>query len=178
MSIPTLQTPRLTLRPMRGEDWPAYREMMATDRARFLDGPYQDIDAWGLFCADHAGWDLRGSGALMIDIRETRECAGQVCLNASPFFPEPELGWFLYEAFEGKGYASEAAAALKNWAFDKGGFERLVSFIAPDNAPSVAIVSRLGAVQDPTAKPRMPHELVFVHQPPPCLSSQSAGEGG
>ena len=35
--IPTLTTSRLTLRPMRFDDWPAYRQLMASERAH-LDG--------------------------------------------------------------------------------------------------------------------------------------------
>ena len=55
-----------------------------------------------------------GHGALMVDARARGECVGQVGINGGPLFPEKELGWFVYEEAEGYGYATEAAAALRD----------------------------------------------------------------
>jgi RimJ/RimL family protein N-acetyltransferase len=63
--------------------------------------------------------------------------------------PEPEMGWALYDGFEGQGYATEAATAARDWA--KGRLASLVSYTHGSNARSVAVAERLGAVHDPDA---------------------------
>lgn len=74
--IPTFGTSRLILRAMRSDDWPAYLALMTSDRAQFMGGPFLDAVAWGMFCSDHAQWDLFGCGALMIDYQATGACGG------------------------------------------------------------------------------------------------------
>jgi RimJ/RimL family protein N-acetyltransferase len=140
--IPTLITDRLRLRAPVPGDFPAYQRMMASPRARFMGGPFDLRAAWGMFCHDAACWPLFGHGALMIELRSTGECIGQVGINHGPLFPEQELGWLLYDGHEGHGYATEAARALRDWAFATLKLSTLVSYMAPDNAMSAAVAKR------------------------------------
>jgi len=112
-TIPTLTTERLFLRPPVVGDFPAYALLLSSPRANYMGGPYAQRAAWGLFCHDVACWELFGHGGLMIDLRTTGECVGQVGINHGPLFPEKELGWQLYEGHEGRGYATEAAMAMR-----------------------------------------------------------------
>ncbi|EKF60069.1 N-acetyltransferase GCN5 [Agrobacterium albertimagni AOL15] len=163
--IPTLTTSRLTLRPMRFDDWPAYRQLMASERAQFMGGPFSDAAAWGMFCSDYAQWDLLGCGALMIEDQASGACIGQVGINAGPLFPEFELGWFVYPEFEGRGYAREAAETLLSWARDIQKLPSLVSYVDPENTRSAGLALRLGAVLDPSAERPAPEDLVYRHYP-------------
>ncbi len=163
MSAPLIVTERLALRAMVAGDFPAYRDMMASDRARFMGGPFTEAAAWGLFCHDHAGWSLFGLGALMIDKRRTGETIGQVGINRGPLFPETELGWTLYDGHEWHGYATEAAAGLRDWALAEGRLTTLVSYTHPGNHASQAVARRLGAVIDPDAPRQDPEDVVFRH---------------
>jgi RimJ/RimL family protein N-acetyltransferase len=55
-TIPTIETPRLILRPPVIGDFPAYAALLASPRARWLmGGPHGEKAAWGLFCNDVAG---------------------------------------------------------------------------------------------------------------------------
>jgi RimJ/RimL family protein N-acetyltransferase len=54
---------------------------------------------------------------------------------------QPELGWTLLPEHRGRGYATEAARAVRD-AFQGG---RLVSLITPANLPSRRVAERLGA---------------------------------
>ena len=163
MLAPTLQTGRLTLRPMVAADFPAYAAMMASPRARGMGGPFGERAAWGMFCHDAAGWALFDHGALMIRRDDSGETIGQVGLNAGPLFPEPELGWMLYHGQEGQGFATEAAGALRDWAFSALPLDSLVSYTDPDNHASQAVARRLGAVLDTGATGQEPTDLVFRH---------------
>jgi RimJ/RimL family protein N-acetyltransferase len=161
MTIPTLTTERLILRAPTIADFPAYEALMASPRAVYMGGPFDQRAAWGMFTSDLAMWSLYGHGALMIDLRETGECVGQVGINHGPLFPEKELGWLLYGGFEGRGYATEAGAAMRDWAVEALGLTTLVSYFDPENHPSMAVSARLGGVRDDDAPVQDPGDVVY-----------------
>jgi RimJ/RimL family protein N-acetyltransferase len=163
--IPTLQTARLVLRPPALADYPEFRTIMQSDRARYMGGPFDDWGAWGMFCHDIAGWSIFGHGALMIERASDGRCIGEVNINHGPLFPEKELGWMLYEGHEGHGYATEAAAAYRDWAFAELGLATLVSYCHPDNRRSIAVAERLGATRDDNAPREDPEDVVMRHLP-------------
>lgn len=167
---PRLTTQRLTLRAPSMQDWPAYQDMMASERAQYMGGPFDTFAAWGLFCHEIGEWALMDLGALMIDTSDGTT-VGLVGLNSGPLFPEIELGWMLFDGFEGQGYAFEAAQALRDWGFGPRGLDTLVSYIDPENLSSQALARRLGAVLDPTAEPPDEGDLVFRH----TKNTQTAG---
>jgi RimJ/RimL family protein N-acetyltransferase len=161
--IPTLETERLILRPMKMEDWPEYVELMQSERAQFMGGPVTKAVAWGMFCHDMAQWALMGHGALMVDNCNSGQCLGQVCIYHGPLFPEHELGWFVYWHDEGTGVAFEAASAMRNWALKERHVTSLVSYVDPGNARSRNLAERLGAILDDSAPRPDPNDLVFRH---------------
>lgn len=175
--IPQLTTPRLRLRAMTRADWPDYAALMMSERAQFMGGPFDQPRAWGMFCADHAQWDLLGCGALMIEDRTTGRALGQVAINGGPLFPEWELGWLLYPAAEGRGLAFEAASTLQNWARETRRLPTLVSYVDPGNHRSRRLAERLGAVQDATASRPDPADLVYRHFGTPQGTAEGAGMG-
>lgn len=148
-------------------DWPAYRDMMASDRAIYMGGPFDTFAAWGLFCHEIGKWALFDFGALMIDTADDTT-VGLVGLNAGPLFPETELGWMLHDGYEGHGYAFEAAQALRDWAFDTHGLSTLVSYIDPNKLQSQALARRLWAQLDPDAVVPEEGDLVFRHPKAPA----------
>ena len=164
MTAPTLHTARLTLRPPVAGDWPGYAAFLASDRSVGMGGPLGTRDAWGVFCHDIALWSLYGHGALMLDLISTGETVGQVGINAGPLFPETELGWMLYAGHEGRGYAAEAATALRNWGQAVRGLATLVSYVDPDNLRSAAVALRLGAGLDTQARGLDETDLVYRHR--------------
>ena len=148
--IPTLVTPRLTLRAPQMTDFPAYRGFVTSPRAVYMGGPHDAAKAWDWFCNDVAQWQLLNMGGLIVTLND--QPIGQVALCHGPIFPEPQLGWFLFSAaHEGQGYATEAAAALLQWALGPRGLTTLVSYVDPANAASAALARRLGGQPDPKA---------------------------
>jgi len=57
---------------------------------------------------------------------------------------ETELGWLLAREHWGQGYATEAALALRDWAFEERGLTRLISLIQHENLRSIRVAERLG----------------------------------
>jgi RimJ/RimL family protein N-acetyltransferase len=58
------------------------------------------------------------------------------------------LGYWLRSDREGRGYTTEAAAAVLLWAFGPLGLERMGVCVAPGNAPSLRVVEKLGFVRE------------------------------
>jgi RimJ/RimL family protein N-acetyltransferase len=58
--------------------------------------------------------------------------------------PETEIGWTLAHEHWGHGYATEAALALRDWAFGERGLTRLISLIQHGNLRSVRVAEKLG----------------------------------
>ncbi len=65
------------------------------------------------------------------------------------FAPAVEIGWRIRRDCWRKGYAAEAAAAALAYGFQELGLEEIVSFTIPANAPSRAVMARLGMTHDP-----------------------------
>ncbi len=161
---PTLTTDRLTLRPQRLDDFEAYSELLTSDRCRFMGGPHDSTTAWLWFASDIVQWRFFGHGGLAVVENRSGVCVGQVVLNRLPGFPERELGWMVYEEFEGNGYMTEAAACLKSYAFETLGLSTLVSYISRENVRSIALAKRIGGRVDPEADGPEPYDLVYRYQ--------------
>jgi RimJ/RimL family protein N-acetyltransferase len=166
MTTPTLTTDRLTLRAPRLVDFPVYAAFLASERSKGVGGPLDTRQAWDYFCHDTALWSLAGHGALMMDLSATGETIGSISVNSGPLFPETELGWMVYDGFTGRGYATEAARAVRDWVFASLGLTTLVSYIDPANAASIRVAQRLGGVIDPDAPtPFDEPDLVYRYHP-------------
>ncbi len=166
---PVLRTERLILRAPGPQDWPAWRAMMQSDRAQFIRP--DDLDEgriWRAFGHAIGHWVLRGFGNFVFTLHDSDAALG----SAGPWFPagwpEREIGWSVWAAAaEGKGYAAEAAGAARDHAFNTLGWDTAVSYVHPDNARSIALAERLGAVRDPHAdSPGDAPCLVFRHPRP------------
>jgi RimJ/RimL family protein N-acetyltransferase len=57
---------------------------------------------------------------------------------------EIELGWMLTRDAWGRGYASEAAAAARDWALSEVRPRRLISLIHPQNHRSMRVATKIG----------------------------------
>ncbi len=58
--------------------------------------------------------------------------------------PEVEIGYRFIQAMWGKGYATEAAKAVRDYAFTVLGMNRLIAIIEPNNAPSIRVAEKIG----------------------------------
>lgn len=147
--IPTITTERLILRPYKRSDWDRYFAFASSERSKFMGGPMDDEKAWGWFTNDIASWALFGFGALAIDLEE--KIIGFAGLVHPPTFPEAENGWALFDGHEGNGYATEAAAAMLDFAFKSTNLTTVVSYVDQNNVASQAVAKRIGGILDPNA---------------------------
>ena len=161
--IPTLTTERLVLRAPEMDDFAAYAAFLTTARSAGIGGPLDTKGAWAYFTHDAALWHLVGHGALMMVRRDTGEVAGSLGVSAGPLFDEAELGWMVYDGHSRQGLATEAGAALRDWALGPRALPTLVSYVGVDNAPSRRVAVKLGAVLDGVVRPQGPGTLTYRH---------------
>ena len=146
-SAPTLTTTRLTLRGPIESDLAPYSDfIVASPRMDSLGGNDNANQAWGGFIAGIGHWHMRGFGFFTIVDTATDTPVGRCGLLNHVGWPEPELAYHMFDNGEGRGYAFEAALAVRHWAGETLGLGPLVSIIAKANTRSIALATRLGAV--------------------------------
>jgi RimJ/RimL family protein N-acetyltransferase len=147
--IPRLETQRLVLRELRGEDFEALAIFLAdAEVMRYLTGePLTRGDAWRNLATSIGHWHLRGYGAWAVERKADGAFIGRVGMLKPEGWPGLEIGWTLGRPYWGHGYATEAARAAMNYAFLTQPVDRIISVIDPDNTPSQAVARRLGEVR-------------------------------
>ncbi len=167
LHIPTLRTERLVLRAPGMQDWPAWRDFLASERTVFVGGKQTEDRAFADLASMIGHWNLRGYGRWIVADPTSDQALGSVGLYYPVGWPEPEIAWTVFEHAEGKGYAHEAAKATRHYAYHTLGLTTLVSCIEPDNQRSIALAERMGARFESTFQHATIGELlVYRHQGP------------
>lgn len=160
-----ITTARLTLRKPIAADLAAAAAFWASDRSHLMGGPWTPAQTAIEMDDLHAQWDKHGFSLFTVVLNATGDAIGGI----GPFFPdgypEPELGWSLWDArYEGQGLAFEAAMAARDWFFATTSFQTAVSFTDPANARSHRLCERMGAVIDDLAAcPFPPPVSIYRH---------------
>jgi RimJ/RimL family protein N-acetyltransferase len=93
-------------------------------------------------------WEAHGFGHWAAESRADGAFVGFAGIAFPAFLPEladrPELGWRLDRAVWGRGLATEAGLAARDWAFREAGMPELISIIHPDNAASRRVAEKVG----------------------------------
>jgi RimJ/RimL family protein N-acetyltransferase len=74
-----------------------------------------------------------------------------------------ELGWALAREAWGHGYATEAARAVREWAYAERAVDRLISLIDPRNVRSIRVADKLGAAPERLVTTDHGPAIVWVH---------------
>lgn len=120
---PTIETPRLLLRPFAPSDAPEVRRL-AGEREIALNTssvphPYEDgmAEAW---IAQHQEFFEKAEHVICAIVeRESKTLAGAAGLLLNAEHRHAELGYWIGKPFWGRGYATEAAKALLDYAFER-----------------------------------------------------------
>ena len=170
MSVPVLDTERLTLRGFRGGDFEPMAEFYADPISQFYGGPCSREEGWRKFAAYPGHWALRGYGPWAVERKDTGAFVG-VC---GPWYPEgwiePEITWALMPGHHGLGFATEAAGAALRAAYDLFGWTTAVSVISVDNPASIAVAERVGATFEREVDYRYGRALLYRHAAPGARS--------
>lgn len=160
----TVQTDRLLLERPHRKHLAAYAAYCASDRARFVGGPFDAVKAFDKFCAMAGHWTLRGFGRLIVVQKATGAPIGHVGALQMAENDLPEMTWSLWtDRAERQGHAFEAAQAYLAQVSPDICPARMLARIHKDNARSHALALRLGAQldRDATPPPWLPDALTY-----------------
>lgn len=152
---PVLETERLILRPPVAEDFDGWAAFQADpDATHFVGGVEPRAAAWRSFCAQAGAWQIKGFAMFSMIERASNRWIGRTGPWMPEGWPGTEVGWGVLPAFEGKGYAYEAAVASIDFVFNALGWAEVIHTINPDNLPSIRLAERLGSTNlGPTQLP-------------------------
>ena len=160
-----LETPRLRLRRLTQDDATDYAKLIGDGEAmRFIGtgDPVSVADAARAIAASNARFDTHGFGLLAVERRsdsrligrvgfwiwDRRDWSGGKTLAELGEHGEVELGWALVRDAWGQGFATEAAASLRDYGLRDLGLKRLISLVHPENERSLRVAHRLGAIHE------------------------------
>jgi ribosomal-protein-alanine N-acetyltransferase len=141
-----LETKRLVLRSMRQTDFDALY-LIFTDSnvmAAFDHDPFtqEQMQRWLQRNLDHQ--KEFGYGLFSVNLKETAELIGDCGLEQMDDQNAAELGYDFRSDVWNQGYATEAAIAVRNYAFNVLGLPQLISLIRVGNLASKRVAEKAG----------------------------------
>jgi [ribosomal protein S5]-alanine N-acetyltransferase len=156
LPTPTLHTDRLRLRPFTDADADALYALHSNAVVlRYWDSPpWTDRARADLFLARCRQIADEGTGARVAIERLTDGVFLGWCgvTQWNPDYRSASLGYCLGEAAWGQGFATEAAGALVQWAFDTFDLNRLQAEADTRNVASGRVLEKLGFVHEGTLR--------------------------
>jgi len=148
-----LRTPRLLLREFTPEDAEALARVLSDpETMRYYPAPYDraGVEQWISRNCRRYKDDGVGLWAMVLKSTIARESGGKLIGDCGIVRQELEgdqlyeIGYHLRRDLWGKGLATEAAFACRDWAFEHLKTDRLISLIRPENLPSRRVAERNG----------------------------------
>jgi RimJ/RimL family protein N-acetyltransferase len=146
--IPVITTARLVLRGPCASDAAPLAAFLTSPRAKWIGGPFPDDDAAEWLDWQRGQWARFALGSWIVALRKDDTPIGRLGVLEHEGWPEPELGWFLFDGHEGQGYAYEAALCARAYVAEALKLPPLFSFIEAANLRSRKLVERLGATHE------------------------------
>lgn len=166
-----LETERLMLRELTEDDFPSLCGIIQDDETMYAyEGALSDAEAKEWLFRQMDRYENYGFGPLAVILKDTGKLIGQVGLSMQGWKDKEvlEIGYLLNNNYWHNGYATEAALACKNYAFDVLKAKEVCSIIRDSNVASQNVAKRLGmAKADEWVKHYrgvdIPHYLYLVH---------------
>ena len=145
-----IETERLLLREMTEEDFPALYKVLADsdimkhypyvfDEDRVRNWILRNIDRYRVFGFGLWAVCLKGTGEMIGDCGLTLQLVnGEI---------KPEIGYHIRGVKQRKGYAKEAAIAIRDWTFNNTPFNVVYSYMKHTNEPSEKTAVSYGCKQ-------------------------------
>jgi ribosomal-protein-alanine N-acetyltransferase len=163
-----LQTDRLDLRALMLDDLDELASMLADAEGLTYWGPPLTREQSRSWIERNLRRYLQdGFGRCAVVLRSTGELVGDCGLARMLIEGQSvvELGWITRRDHRGKGIATEAAAAWRDYAFDTLGLKRIVSMVSEKNSASRRVAEKLGmTVERGAMMDGLPHLMYSMHR--------------
>ncbi len=142
-----LETERLYLREMQQSDYSSLCKILQDEEVMYAyEGAFTDEEVQNWLDKQLKRYLDNGLGLWAVILKETNEMIGQCGLTMQEFNGRQvlEIGYLFQKAYWHKGYASEAAIACKEYAFEKLNTDEVFSIIRDTNTASQNVAIRNG----------------------------------
>ncbi len=142
-------TPRLAFGEMTPEDLDDMAALLGDPQVmRYYPHPKSRDEALAWIVWNQRLYREHGVGLWRLTLRDTGEFVGDCGLTPQQVdgVTELEVGYHVRACLQGRGLASEAAVACRDYACDVLGAGRLIAIIDPCNRPSQRVAEKLGLV--------------------------------
>jgi ribosomal-protein-alanine N-acetyltransferase len=147
-----LITTRLRIREFVETDYPALREMDQRAEFNTYEREYASEADTRQSLEESVSTQLeipRTVYRMAITIPPSNTAKGVIKIHSNyAKIREWEVGWAVHPDEWGKGFATEAARGMIDWAFTQFGLHRVVAFCHVDNAASIRVMEKLGMHRD------------------------------
>ena len=145
-----IETKRLYLREMNQSDFLALCKILQDKDVMYAyEHAFDDDEAQQWLDKQIARYKNHGFGLWAVILKETDEMIGQCGLTIQDYNNKEafEIGYLFQKYFWHNGYATEAAIACKEYAFDTLGVDEVVSIIRDTNIASQNVAKRNGMTE-------------------------------
>ena len=142
-----LETPRLLLREMTTSDLPAICRVLQDEKTMYAyEHAFSDEEAQAWLNNQLRRYREDGFGLWAVVLKESGEIIGQCGITLQDVNGEwvPEVGYLFERAYWHQGFATEAAIACKEYAFNVLGLDTVYSIIRDNNIASQNVAKRNG----------------------------------
>lgn len=145
-----LETDRLILRDLQESDLPALIALNQDPEVmQYFPKPYSQAESLRLYQGIQDEVKAYGYSLWAVEEKSSQEFTGLVGLHHSDLRifagkEAVEIGWRLRKEFWNHGYATEAARACLDFAFQRAGLSEVYSFTSLLNLPSQKVMQKLG----------------------------------
>ena len=165
-----LETERLSLREMTQADYPSLCRILQDEQVMYAyEGAFSDAEVQEWLDRQISRYQERQFGLWAVILKETGELIGQCGLTMQSWKDQEvlEIGYLFQRAYWHQGYATEAARACREYAFEALHADEVCSIIRDTNTASQRVAIRNGmAVVDSWVKRYrgidMPHDRYVV----------------
>lgn len=143
---PNLRTRRLQMRPLTEKDLPDLREILQDPEVMTAyEGPFDEALVQDWLNRQLMRYTQHPFGLWAVVLKETGEMIGQCGLTMQPWNNEEvlEVGYLFKKDFWHQGYATEAAAACLDYAFETLKAPEVSAIIRDTNTNSINVAKRL-----------------------------------
>ena len=140
-------TERLVLRELTEGDFTAlYKVLGDPEVMAYYPSPFDEAKVMDWIARNMQRYETEGFGLWAVCLRGTGELIGDCGLTMQPIGGEikPEIGYHIRKDMQRKGYAKEAACAVRDWAFANTPFQTLYSYMKYTNLPSMKTAMAYG----------------------------------
>ena len=142
-----IETERLILREYSQDDFDALYEILSDEQTmKHYPKPYdkKGVQRWIDWSLDN--YQKYGFGLWAMILKETGEFIGDCGITLQNIDGEqlPEIGYHVHKNHWRKGYAKEAASAVRDWAFRNTPYATLYSYMTSTNIASYSTAISIG----------------------------------